>query len=350
MAKRLTDRSFQLCGAAPAPDPHLDTARQMFCERGYSSRVGMDDEFVRLYHDHHAAHAAAAHAAVAEAKVAGVDDPGMLFEVGGRAFLYGSWLRRDLALLFSSGDGPRDFIPVRKHLRDAWTRRNALLFHLDNSPDATSINCKWIGDRASFFLDGKLAGTFDAKPDSNRKIFEVPLSISAGAHDLAVFVSHAGRDKYYNYTGSLDRLESHKGLTGPVTYGKDMTAVITSWKMSGGVDPANPNLPWSAPASTNGAPAYYRTHIRLDTLPEPGATYRLATTGLSGGSVWLNGHNLGRYPEILRGCPGIWLPNCWMKVGDNSLVIFDEQGNSPEQTSVQLEQSASRHRLVLGAP
>jgi beta-galactosidase len=227
----------------------------------------------------------------------------------------------------------------------AWYR-----VHLDNSPDATSINCKWIGDRASFFLDGKLAGTFDAKPDSKRKIFEVPLSISAGAHDLAVFVSHAGRDKYYNYTGSLDRLESHKGLTGPVTYGKDTTAVITSWKMSGGVDPANPNLPWSAPASTNGAPAYYRTHIRLDTLPEPGATYRLATTGLSGGSVWLNGHNLGRYPEILRGCPGIWLPNCWMKVGDNSLVIFDEQGNSPEQTIVQLEQSASRHRLVLGAP
>jgi hypothetical protein len=135
MAKRLTDRSFQLCGAAPAPDPHLDTARQVLCERGYSSRMGLDDEFVRLYHDHHAAHAAAAHAAVAEAKRAGVDDPGLLFEAGGRAFLYGSWLRRDLALLFSSGDGPGDFIPVRKHLRDAWTRRNALLFHVDNSPE-----------------------------------------------------------------------------------------------------------------------------------------------------------------------------------------------------------------------
>ncbi len=135
MAKKLTDRSFQLCGAPPAPDPQLDAARQVFCERGYSSRIAMDDEFVRLYHDHHAAHAAAAHAAVAEAKVAGMDDPGLLFEVGGRAFLYGSWLRRDLALLFSSGDGPRDFIPVRQHLRDAWTRRNARLFHLDNSPE-----------------------------------------------------------------------------------------------------------------------------------------------------------------------------------------------------------------------
>jgi hypothetical protein len=135
MAKRLTDRSFQLCGAAPAPDPQLDTARQVLCERGYSSRVGMDDEFVRLYHDHHAAHAAAAHAAVAEAKLAGVDDPGELFETGGRAFLHGSWLRRDLALLFSSGDGPRDFIPVRQHLRDAWMHRNARLFHLDITPE-----------------------------------------------------------------------------------------------------------------------------------------------------------------------------------------------------------------------
>jgi beta-galactosidase len=231
----------------------------------------------------------------------------------------------------------------------AWYR-----VHLDDSPEASSIACKWIGDRASFFLDGKLAATFDAKthvwPDPKNKTFEVPMQISAGSHDLSVFVAHAGRDKYYNYTGNLDRLESQKGIRGPVTYGDDPKATITNWKMCGGVDPANPGLTWSAPSATNGAPAYYRTHIQLDSAPEPGATYRFATTGLSAGSVWLNGHNLGRYPEILKGCPGIWLPTCWMKAGDNSLVIFDEQGNSPEQTSVQLEESASRHRLSLGTP
>ncbi len=231
----------------------------------------------------------------------------------------------------------------------AWYR-----VHLENSPDASSIICKWIGDRASFFLDGKLAATFNAKTqhgsNPKEKTFEVPMQISPGSHDLAVFVAHAGREKFYNHTGNLDYLEAQKGIRGPVTYGADSKAAITNWKMSGGVDPANPSLTWSAPAAANGAPAYYRTHLQLDRAPEPGATYRYDTTGLSAGSVWLNGHNLGRYPEILKGCPGIWLPPCWMKAGDNSLVIFDEQGNPPDQTSVQLEASASRHRLALGAP
>ena len=229
----------------------------------------------------------------------------------------------------------------------AWYR-----VHLDESPGAGSITCKWIGDRASFFLDGKLAATFNAKtqiwPNPKTKTFEIPMQIPAGSHDLAVFVAHAGREKYWNFTGSLDDLQFQKGIRGPVTYGSDPKAIIANWKMRGGVDPADPpRLAWVTPSATNGVPAYYRTDLKLDTVPEPEATYRLATTGLSGGSVWLNGHNLGRYPEILKGCPGIWLPNCWMKAGDNSLIIFDEQGNSPEQTSVQLEESASRHRLSL---
>jgi beta-galactosidase len=231
----------------------------------------------------------------------------------------------------------------------AWYR-----VHLSNSPGADSITCKWIADSASFFLDGKLAGTFDIKthqwPDPNHKVFTVPVQIPPGDHDLAVFTSLAGREKYYNYTGGLDYLEAQKGVRGPVTYGSDASSVLTGWKMSGGVDPADPHLAWSAAAATAGAPAYYRTHIQLDSVPDPGAVYRLATTGLSAGSVWLNGHNLGRYPEILKDCPGIWLPTCWMKAGDNSLVVFDEQGHSPDQTSVQLEQGASRHRLTIGAP
>jgi hypothetical protein len=135
MAKKLTDRPFELCGAVTAPDPQLDMARQVLCERGYSSRDAMDEQFVRLYHDHHAAHAAAAHAAVLEARQAGISDPGQLFEVGGRAFLAGSWLRRDLALLFCSGDGPQGFATLRQRLRDAWLDRNTHLFRLDNSPE-----------------------------------------------------------------------------------------------------------------------------------------------------------------------------------------------------------------------
>lgn len=148
MAKKLTDRAFELTGAAPAPEV-LDAARHLFGERGFSGacladadsaspgcgRVPVDELFVLLWEEHHAAHAAAAIAAVAQTRQSGVTDPGRLFETGTRAFLQGSWLRRDLALLFASGDAPSGFAALRRRRRNEWLRRNAALFRLDDSPE-----------------------------------------------------------------------------------------------------------------------------------------------------------------------------------------------------------------------
>jgi beta-galactosidase len=106
-------------------------------------------------------------------------------------------------------------------------------------------------------------------------------------------------------------------------------------------------LKWNSATATNGAPAYYRTCFQLDHAPESGATYRFGTDGLSFGNLWLNGHNVGRYPEILKGCPGLWLPICWMKPGLNMLVIYDERGFAPVKTTVKLEAEASRHQLTV---
>jgi beta-galactosidase len=41
----------------------------------------------------------------------------------------------------------------------------------------------------------------------------------------------------------------------------------------------------------------------------------LRTTGLSSGSVWINGHNLGRY----FGNVSLYVPECWL-VADNTQV------------------------------
>ncbi len=67
--------------------------------------------FVTLWEDHQAAHAAAA---VAQARQSGITEAVRLFEAGGRAFLAGSWQRRDLALLFTSGDAPPGFASRRQ--------------------------------------------------------------------------------------------------------------------------------------------------------------------------------------------------------------------------------------------
>jgi hypothetical protein len=72
---------------------------------------------------------------VADARTKGVTDPGLLFETGARAFLRGSWQRRDLALLFSSGDAPPGFEVVRRSRNREWIRQNDSLLRL---PDTTA--------------------------------------------------------------------------------------------------------------------------------------------------------------------------------------------------------------------
>jgi hypothetical protein len=56
--------------------------------------------------------------------------------VGSRAYLEGSWLRRDLALLFLSGDGPAGFEVMRRQRGRQWIAQNDALLRLsDTSPD-----------------------------------------------------------------------------------------------------------------------------------------------------------------------------------------------------------------------
>lgn len=144
MAKKLRDKAFELAGARSAPDDLLESARQLFGERGFSGAriadgscywpVPMDELFMTLWQDHTGALAGAASAAVVEAGQSGVTDPGQLFEAGGRAFLEGSWLRRDLVLLFASGDAPQGFTTAQQLTRRAWLRRNTKLLRLGNDP------------------------------------------------------------------------------------------------------------------------------------------------------------------------------------------------------------------------
>lgn len=219
------------------------------------------------------------------------------------------------------------------------------LTHVSLSAPVSTLKFKRIGDRATIYRDGKRIFTVDTK--AKTKSTEVPVVLGAGDHELAFFVAHTGRDKFVGYTGPLDTLDTRKGLCGPVRVG-DGSVTLDHWKMRGGVDPSDPGLKWSASVAGGDKPAFHRTTFELDRKMEPGAVYRFITKGLSAGSVWLNGHNLGRYPEILKGCPGIWLPACWMKVGKNDLIIFDEQGCSPRETKVRLEKGASRHRIAMG--
>ena len=95
---------------------------------------GKSELFLALWQEHQAAHERAATEAVARARRSGETDPTALFCVGARAFLEGSWLRRDLALLFVSGDGPPGFELMKRQREHEWVSQNDALLRLADTP------------------------------------------------------------------------------------------------------------------------------------------------------------------------------------------------------------------------
>jgi AcrR family transcriptional regulator len=97
---------------------------------------GKSELFIALWQEHQAAHDEAASTAVAKAKRAGVTDAFELFSVGARAYLEGSWQRRDLAILFFNGDSPPGFELMKRRRGHEWIVQNDTLLRLsENSFD-----------------------------------------------------------------------------------------------------------------------------------------------------------------------------------------------------------------------
>ena len=134
----------------------LDAAREVFVAHGFSDASiadiveragssvgslyhhfgGKSELYVALWQEYTLAQEEAASQAVAKARRSGVTDPFQLFTTGARAYLEGSWERRDLAMLFVSGDTPPGFEMMRRHRGHEWISQNDALLRLsDNSFD-----------------------------------------------------------------------------------------------------------------------------------------------------------------------------------------------------------------------
>jgi AcrR family transcriptional regulator len=157
MARQPTSRSstgaWQWQRTAQTQRALLDAAREIFTEQGFTEASiadvverggssvgslyhhfgGKSELFLALWQEHQAAHEAAASEAVAAAKLAGEADPTELFCAGARAFLEGSWQRRDLAMLFFAGDGPPGFEILKRSRGREWIGQNDVLLRLPDT-------------------------------------------------------------------------------------------------------------------------------------------------------------------------------------------------------------------------
>jgi AcrR family transcriptional regulator len=145
--------SWQWARTAETQRALLDAARAVFAEQGFADASiaevvkrakssvgslyhhfgGKSELYFALWQEHQAAHDQAASGAVAQARRAGVTDPFELFSLGARAYLEGSWERRDLALLFLSGDSPPGFEVMARRRGHEWLVQNDTLLRLSET-------------------------------------------------------------------------------------------------------------------------------------------------------------------------------------------------------------------------
>ena len=142
----------------------------------------------------------------------------------------------------------------------------------------------------------------------------------------------------------IENYDNEGGIDQPVklNFIPDDAITVTNWRMKGGT--GNPFMgAWSSVNDTGTieSPCFYQSQFTTNSSALEGTIWRVQTTGLGHGSVWVNGHNLGRYPEKVP-APGMYIPECWLHTGGNKILIYDEDGKAPQKISLQSEAAASR--------
>lgn len=134
----------------------------------------------------------------------------------------------------------------------------------------------------------------------------------------------------------IENYDKEGGIDQAVKINRIGTGIpVKGWRMHGG-----PDVPgtWNANGHFDG-PRFFRSSFSLSLTA--GQIWRVNPEQMSHGSVWVNGHNLGRYPEK-NGDIGLYIPEPWLKDGKNELVIYDEEGKTPDHITVRSEPAAGR--------
>ncbi len=165
-------------------------------------------------------------------------------------------------------------------------------------------------DYAIISLDGKRLGALDRR--LNQKALNV--DIPAGKHRLEILVENLARINFGQ--GMIDEC---KGLVvTPKLAGKE----LRDWKMYpvSGDNRQLAKLKFSPEKTSFGVPQQTFLRATFDVADAGKDTY-LDMRAWGKGVVWVNGKNLGRFWNI-GPQQALYLPACWLKKGENEIVVF----------------------------
>lgn len=188
---------------------------------------------------------------------------------------------------------------------------------------------KSVDENAMVFINGKQV----AHHDGWNQPFEVNITDAEALKrpiDLSVFIEN------YSNQGGIDQPIKINAIGDATT--------VTGWQLKGGPGDILAPRGWTkldVARQMKNAPAFYRTTFSVPPSMSGTFIWRFDPVGLGHGSVWVNGHNLGRYPEKLD-MKSLYIPECWLNPGLNQLVVYDEEGNSINKTRIVAEEAAGR--------
>ncbi|HEY8935356.1 MAG TPA: beta-galactosidase family protein [Cyclobacteriaceae bacterium] len=161
-------------------------------------------------------------------------------------------------------------------------------------------------DYGLIFINGKRSGILDRRLDQDSLLLTLP----KGEVTLEILVENLGRVNFGPYL-----LKNKKGITHNVTFNG---SELLNWKMYSLPFKKIEDIKTSEKNSITDIPVIKRATFKID---KPADTY-LDMSDWGKGSVWINGHNLGRYWAI-GPQQTLYVPAEWLKSGNNDVVVLE---------------------------
>ena len=216
---------------------------------------------------------------------------------------------------------------------------------------AKSVLAADVHDFAQVYIDGKYIGKIDRV--KNEKSLTLP-AVRKDAQ-LTIVVEGMGRINFGR------AIKDYKGIIGEVTITSAYDQMETTWKPLQWTNIAIPDdcgtaaKVFSSPSTPKQSSplasqsGYYRGYFQLKKV---GDTF-LNFERWGKGQVWVNGHAMGRIWSI-GPQQTLYIPGCWLKKGQNEIVVLDVVGPKepivwgqaePELNKLQLEKSNKHNNI-----
>lgn len=185
-----------------------------------------------------------------------------------------------------------------------------------NQPISGLLKADGIADYGIVYVNGTKVGELNRVTGKDSFEIDIPFNST-----LNILVENMGR---INYGARIS--ENRKGFIKPLTIADN--PIEGEWQMYRLPMDKMPELKATDKAYTAGLPVLYQGTF---TLNETGDTF-LDMEQWGKGIVFVNGINLGRYWKV-GPQHTLYLPGCFLKKGENRIVIFEQQ-NDVRHTSV----------------